>query len=487
MPKKEPSQDPPTPSEKGIQSRFMALLSAQGVDGIGNMLFFLYLAWLDTAVYGAVMYALAAGSLVMKVIQFGLYYPLISDLTAADQAKAPEILNRVNIIKLGLFGPCMFLVLCTGFYRGFSHQTTIALVLICLGFALEALAETFFADFRVRGKQAQEARIKMASSVFSYGYGFVTAAMGFDLVVISLFKIVSAAVRLGFGFASHLRAYPSKLFMHSDWPSVFQVFKSASVFALIEILGIVYNRTNIFFLESYTGVNGVAYYSATFNIVDEISVLASEQFLGWVIFPLLASFWWNDRDKAERLVKSTGVWLMAFAFPIMFFMFAESQLIIGLVYPPEYKDAVWMQQYLVWTIVLSFENNLFAYLMMVAGGVKVLLAFSLVTTIVNLILNSVLVESFGLAGGCLVIILTKLVMMILTFVYCRFRFSFIRERDFIFPIVLAGFSFAVFQFIEPYVTLHPAVLITMGFYFVILWQFGTKFLGPRPRKIGSSI
>jgi O-antigen/teichoic acid export membrane protein len=143
-----------------------------------------------------------------------------------------------------------------------------------------------------------------------------------------------------------------------------------------------------------------------------------------------------------------------------------------------------MQQYLVWTIILSFENNLFAFLMMVAGGVKVLLAFSLVTTIANLILNSVLVESFGLAGGCLVIILTKLVMMTQTFVYCRFRFSFIREKDFIFPIVLAGFSFAVYQFLKPYTTIHPAVLITLGFYFLILWQFGTKFLGPRPRKIG---
>ena len=41
---------------------------------------------------------------------------------------------------------------------------------------------------------------------------------------------------------------------------------SASVtFALIEILGIIYNKTNIFFLESATGIKGVALYGATWN------------------------------------------------------------------------------------------------------------------------------------------------------------------------------------------------------------------------------
>lgn len=479
-----PSQH--TPSEKGILKRFLHLLSAQGVDGVFNTVFFLYLAWLDSAVFGAVNYALAAGIVVMKVIQFGLYYPLVSDLTSADRSQAPEILNRVNIIKLGLFVPCMLGVIGIGLYRGLSQQTTIALILVCLGFSIEALAETFFADFRVRGRQVQEARIKMASSTVSYVYGFLAAVIGFDLVVISLFKIVSGVVRLGFGLGVYLRDYAATWKIRSDWSSVLTVFRSASVFALVEICGIVYNRSNIFFLESYTGVTGVAYFSATYNILDEVSILASEQFLGWVIFPLLASFWLKDRVKAARLVKSTSIWLMVFSFPVMFFLYTESPLIIGLVYPAEYKDAIWMQQYLVWTILLSFESNLFFYLMMVAGGIKVLLAFSVITTIVNLILNVALVESFGLMGGCLVIILSKLVMTVLTFVYCRFRFGFVREGDFIFPILLGGALCFVFWLIEPYVTQHPAVLISLICYFLFLWHFGTRVLGPMPRQIGSS-
>lgn len=474
------------PSEKGIRKRFMSLLSAQGVDGVFNTVFFLYLAWLDSTVYGAIMYSLAAGIVVMKIVQFGLYYPLVSDLSNAPSDEAPAILNRVNIIKLGLFIPCMLVVLVSGFYRGFSHDVTIALVLICLGFSLEALAETFFADFRVRGKQVQEARIKIVSAVISYVYGFVMAALGFDLIVISLFKIISGLVRIGYGLATHLKEYSTRWIFWPEWPAVNSVFKAASVFALIEILGILYNKTNVFFLESYVGLNGVAYYSATYNIIDEISVLASEQFLGWVIFPLLAAFWGKDRSRSGRLVKATGVWLFAFGLPVMFVLHAESPLIIGLVYPSEYKDAVWMQQYLVWTIVLSFENNLFAYLMMVAGKVKILLVFSLVTAVANLMLNVVLVPPFGLLGGCLVIVFTKLLMTVLTYAYCRVKFNFVKETDFLFPLLLGATCFGLFTLLESVISVHPAVLVTVAVYLLALRQYGTRFLGPLPRHVGPS-
>jgi len=480
-------QDKEAPSEQGIRKRFMSLLSAQGVDGVFSTIFFLYLAWLDSSIYGAVMYSLAAGIVVMKVVQFGLYYPLVSDLSNAAPDQAPQILNRVNTIKIGLCIPCVLAVVATGFYRGFSQSTTISLVLICVGFSLEALAETFFADFRVRGRQVEEARIKIASAVVSYLYGFAAAALGFGLVVISLFKIISGAVRIVYGLAAHIREYPSSWIMGPEWPMVWNVFRAASAFALIEILGIIYNKTNVFFIESYTGVNGVAYYSATFNIIDEISVLASEQFLGWVIFPLLAAFWTRDRDRSGRLVKATGLWLFTFGLPIMFLMYAESPLIIGLVYPSEYKDAIWMQQYLIWTIVLSFENNLFAYLMMVAGKVNLLLIFSIITAVANLAFNIALVPSTGLLGGCLVIILTKLLMTILTFYYCRVRFNFISEKEFLFPLILGVTCFAFFSFIEPVVSIHPAVFITLGLYLSMVRAFGPRFLGPLPRHVGPSV
>ncbi len=48
------------------------------------------------------MYAVAAGTVLLKVVQFGLYYPLVPLLGRADEQSKPEILNRANIIRLPL-------------------------------------------------------------------------------------------------------------------------------------------------------------------------------------------------------------------------------------------------------------------------------------------------------------------------------------------------------------------------------------------------
>jgi O-antigen/teichoic acid export membrane protein len=467
---------------KRIISRFIQLLSAQGVEGVTSWGFFLYLARVDETLYGEVMYALAAGSVAMTVIQFGLYYALVPALGSAEREKTPEILNRANVIKLALFVPSMIAVAGVALYRGFSAQMGWIVFLVSLGFGLEALAETFFEEWRVRGLQAREARTRVTSSVLSYGYGAITAALGFNPIFVSLFKLISALVRMGFGIVYYKKDYSARLFMRPQWPAVYYMFRVALVFALIEILGIIYNQTNIFFLESATGVKGVALYSAAWMLVDPISVLASSQLLGWVVFPLLASLWWKNREGVGPLVRRTSQWLMALAFPIMFFLYTESGSLITFIYGKGYVGAAWIPQYLVWTIFLSFESNLFKYVMMVAGAVNLLLGFAAAATVLNFLFNVTLVHQYGLAGACLVIIFTKLVMTLLTYFYCRIKFQFPKETDFLFPVLLAGVSLAIFWLIEPLVTLHPAVAIALGFYFLVLWRLGMSYLGHLPTK-----
>ncbi len=469
-----------TPSEKGLISRFLFVLYGQGVEAIGGMAFFLYLARLDSTIYGEVMYALAAGAVVTKLVQFGLYYPLVRELSAAERDKAPEILYRVNLVKVGLMIAAMTVLCAFLFVRGFSFRMGWVLFFVALGHGLESLSETFFADMRVRGRQATESRIRVVGSTFSYLYGFGTAWLGLDPLLISLFKVISGLARLAGGLVEYLRHYGAHWFINPGLRSLWLVLRAASVFALIEVLGLVFNRTNVLFLESALGIKAVAYYSATYNLIDPVSNLMSQQLLGWVVFPLLATLWWQEREKLAPFLRRSARWLMCTAFPVMFFLHAESRAIIGLIYPSEYSDAIWMQQYLVWTILLSFENNLFSYVMMVIGAARVLLAFAALTTTANLVMCVTLMGPYGLTGACLVIILSKLVMTLLTYGYCQFRLNIFKWGDFVFPVVLALASVVLFCGLQRIVTLQPAILGTMGFYMLILWKIAPGFIGPAP-------
>jgi len=477
-----PSQATPKAKEKSILSRFAHLFSAQVIEGLASAGFIFYLAWLSSSVYGEVMYALAGGSIVLKVVQFGLYYPLVAALGRESDSAKPEIINQVNIIRIVFFVLTMSFLLGFAIYKDFPAEMTLILILVCSGVGLDGFADTFFADLRVRGLQDQEARIRVAGSILGYGFGFALAAAGFHPVFISLFAFISGAVRLSLAIISYKRTYSAGLLLPPNWSNVWLMFRASVTFALIEILGIFYNKTNIFFLESATGMKGVAYYSATWNIVDPCSTLVSEQLLGWVVFPLLASIWWTNRDRAVRLVRSNARWLIILAFPIMFFLHVESDLIIGLIYPAEYADAAWMQKFLAWTILLSFESNLFVYVMMVAGGANTLLLFIVIASLLNMVFNLTLVKPLGLMGGCLVIILTKLIMALLTFLYCQIRFRFFGPRDAVFPLILAAASLTLFFVTKPVIGFHPAVGVTIIFYFLVLRRMGKRFLGPLPAR-----
>lgn len=468
---------------KSILLRFAHLLSAQGVEGIASTLFFLYLAWLDKDFYGEVMLALAAGAILTKVVNFGLYYPQVADLGRADDEEKAAITSRVNIIKGCLLFVSVLALWGVSGYRGYSTQLGWILLVIALGFGIEELADTFFADMRVRGLQKTEARIKILASAGSYGYGLVTALLGFPPVFVALFKLVSGSIRLIPSVIWYAKTYSSKLsVIPSARSPVIATFRTASIFALIQILGTVYNKLNYFFLEQAAGRDGVAVYSATYNIVDPVSILASEQLLGWVVFPVLSVLWWTRRDEVALLVRNTALWLIAIAVPIMFVLHAESGLIIGLLYPSEFAEAASLQTYLVWSILLSFESNLFQYVMVVAGAARTLLLFQAITTAMNLFLNVLLVGPLGPLGACLVLVLTKLTMTMLAFVYCQASFRFFKLSDFVFPIVVSLLAVAAFAITRPLVGQHVAVVVSMIAYGGLLWKLGFRHLGVFPKK-----
>lgn len=471
-----------TSTASRIIGRFAHLLSAQGVEAVLSTILILFLAWLDKEFYGQVNYAIAAGAIAMKIVQWGLYYPQVNELTEGGSESAPEILSKVNIIKLALLIPTMVGIWVFAQYQGLSQSLAFIVFLISLGFGLESVSETFFADLRVRGEQKMEARIKMVSMVVSYGYGIVTAALGFPPILIALFKLISSVVRVVWGFSVCRKAHSSSLFVMPKRGALTLMFMASNIFALIQILGVVYNKTNIFFLEKWTGVEGVATYSATWNLVDPVSVLASEQLLGWVIFPVLSALWWKSREEVAPLVRTTALWLLVISAPIMFFLANESDLLIGLIYPAAYSDAAWMQKYLVVTILLSFESNLFAYVMMVAGAQRLLLAFAAGATVLNLGMNLWLVPAYGLLGGCLVIVGTKAVMAIVSAVYCQQRLRLFRPSDLRFP----AFSICVYVLVYAGLALlmhkTAAGILSTALYVWIVWKFGRESMGRLPRK-----
>lgn len=482
----EEERSPKQTVAKRILTRFAHLLSAQIVDAACQTLFYIYLARVNSEMYGQVMYAIAAASFLFKVVQYGLYYTFVRYLTKQKEDKIPETICQVQAIRAALLVGGTLVVWCFTYYRNLSPTLTSVVLLVGVGHSLEALAETYFAYLRVKGHQRIEARIRITAIILAYGWGVSSVALGLSAVFVGMFRLVSGVVCLSLGLSYYVRFMrPAKVFASPSRAGMWEMFRYSSVFALIEILGVVYNKMNVLFLESATGITGVAYYSAANSLTDGVCILTSEQLLGGVTFPLLAGLWWKSRGEVGPLVRRTSQWLLIVAFPIMHILYMESDFIIGLIYPAEYKDSVWMLQYLIWKIPLSFQNNLFSYLMIVAGGARMLLLIVIVTTLANLIYNLLLVNSFGLAGGCLVLVLTKLTSAVLTFGYVQLKFGYFRARDLTFPLLITAGFMVSFSALQPFLGTHTAGVILFTLYGIVVWKVGPRFLGRFAKQDGT--
>ncbi len=419
----------PEPGSRGaadppprILRKFAYLLSARWIRDAFQAAFFIYLARVSATTYGEFMLALGLGSILVLVSEFGLKLPLVGLLTRKDQDPG-EALGRVSLLNgillvLSLVGVVAFMQ-----WQDYAPPLKKLMLLLAAGAGLEALANTFFVALQVQGRQDLQGKVKALAASLGFGYGLLSLALGAPALVVAAFKLVEALANLAGGAALVLRLSRFRL----KWPSLGRLGSTLSlglVFALIEVSAILYNKANLFFLQRYAGAQGVAQYSATWQMVDGVSTLVSNLLLQSILYPLFVHLWETDRDRVPLLAQDTARWLLAAALPVMFVLFVESDRLIPLVYGGQYQAAVLLQKYLAVTVAFAFLHNLAAFLMISMRLEKLLLAFYLGGLVFNLLWCSLVIPLAPLMGAALAMVLTKGVVALCTVAYCQKRLVF---------------------------------------------------------------
>jgi O-antigen/teichoic acid export membrane protein len=422
-----PRHSTPPPAKLSILSKIAYLLGARWFQEALQTFFFIYLARVSTATYGEFMMALGLGSILLMVAEFGLNLPFVS-LTAGSREKVNEVFSQVLILKavffiLALTGALVFIG-----WQDYAPPLRRLLLLIGAGVALEALASTFFVVMQVEGRQDQEAKIRTAAAALGFGYGLLALFFGAPPLVIAVFKLIDSIIKLMGGAWLLVWQRQFQWF----WPTLRKLkalTRLGLVFAVMEITASIYNKANLFFLQKYGGAEAVGQYSAAWQLVDGFSCLVSGLILQNVLYPMFVRLWNQDRQAVIPLAQNTARWLLILALPLMFFLWAESDRLIPLIYGKSYTQAIWLQQYLVITIIIAFWHNLAVFLLLSMGKEKLLLGFDLLGLMINLLWCSLALPLFPLLGAALAMIITKGAVSILTVTTAQYRLNFLASRD----------------------------------------------------------
>ena len=417
MPPAEVQPSPP-PVKFNILAKIAYLLGARWFQEALQTVFFIYLARVSTSTYGEFMMALGLGSILLMVAEFGLNLPFVG-LVSGSQGKISDVLSQVLVLKAGFFVLALTGALVFTFWQDYSPPLRQLLLVIGSGVALEALASTFFVVLQVEGRQDLEAKIRTAGTALGFGYGLLALFFGAAPLVIAFFKFIDSGIKLMGGVWLLVRRRNFQWL----WPTLRKLRALTHlglIFAIMEITASIYNKANLFFLQKHGGAEAVAQYSAAWQVVDGFSCLVSGLILQNVLYPMFVRLWKKDRAAVVRLAQTTARWLLLLALPLMFLLWVESDRLIPLIYGVNYAQAIWLQQYLVITILIAFWHNLAVFLLLSMGREKLLLGFYLLGLIINLLWCSLVLPSAPLLGAALAMIITKGAVAVLTVSTARY-------------------------------------------------------------------
>ncbi|UJX42115.1 oligosaccharide flippase family protein [Desulfovibrio sp. JY] len=420
-----PQDSPPSPPKVtrpsyGIFNKFAHLAGAQWIHDALHTFFLIYLARLSTSDYGEFMVAFGLASIILFLGEFGLNQPLVASLSKKYSHKG-DILAQYTLLKSLLLVAGWLGVVGFVFWQGYTPGLKNLVMVISAGVGLEAVASSFFVAIRVEGRQDLEGRIKVISGVIGYGYAIGLLTLGAAPHWIALFKVIENVSNLSGGVWMALKKtdFAGLTLKRKSLARTWATAKHGSVFVLMALAAILYNKANLYFLQSNGGPTKVAQYSVTWELVDGVSILVSNLLLRSILYPLFVRLWKNDRSEFKRLANNSVRWLIGISIPVMFVLFIESDRLIGLVYGGAYHDAMWMQKWLAGTIICGFVHNLSAYLMMSQGKQRLLLFIYIGGLAVNLTLCATLIPADPLLGTCLAMLLTKAVVAVTTTSYCQ--------------------------------------------------------------------
>ncbi len=421
------AQSPPPPVKLNILKKIAYLLGARWFQEALQTLFFIYLARVSTSTYGEFMMALGLGSILLMVAEFGLNLPFVG-LASNSQGKISDVLSQVLVLKAGFFVLALTGALVFIYWQDYSPQLRQVLLVIGTGAALEALASTFFVVLQVEGRQDLEAKIRTAGTALGFGYGLVAVFFGAAPLVIAFFKLIDSGIKLVGG----TWLLVGRRNFQWLWPTRRKLRTLAHlglIFAAMEITASIYNKANLFFLQKHGGAEAVAQYSAAWQLVDGFSCLVSGLILQNVLYPVFVRLWNKDRSTVIRLAQDTASWLLIVALPLMFLLWVESDRLIPLIFGVNYAQAIWLQQYLVVTIIIAFWHNLAVFLLLSMGREKLLLSFYLMGLIINLLWCSLVLPAAPLLGAAMAMIITKGAVAGLSVSTAQYRLTFLVTSD----------------------------------------------------------
>jgi O-antigen/teichoic acid export membrane protein len=387
-----------------LAGRFGYVFCAQWGSSLLTGVFLIVLARSGPELYGFFTLAMALGALVNLATDAGLKDYLVP-LLAARRAPVRRILARALLLQTALFLAALAVLALLCPLLDYGPQKSAVILPVAAGMGMYAALQSFFVLCRVRGRQDTEMRVTVPASLAGSLFGIACLLLGAPPPLIACFRLVEssvAAILIGRTLRWRLGGFPAA---PRQWIGE---WRQGLSFTGMAVCALLYNKLNMYVLDSSAGAYALGLYNAPWEVVDGLSVLVSGAFLSKVIFPHLAGLWEKDRPAFRRACAVLGGGLPLFGALLCCALGAAGESLLPLVFGEEYLASAPLLRAQLPCLPAAALHNLAACMLMCMRHFRPLLLAYCSGLVCNIILCWLLIPGGGALGAAWAISGTKI-------------------------------------------------------------------------------
>jgi O-antigen/teichoic acid export membrane protein len=411
--------------KKIILKNFFSLSFSEVISNGLKFVSVIYLARsLGAQGFGKINFATAILAYFMLLVNLGLDTYGIREI-ARDKERMKKYINNILTIKF-LSSVFAFLLVAVFVYFLPKPPETKKLILF-FGFSLFTFSFTI--DWVFMGIQEMKyialahitqnllyvalivSLVKMPAQILSIPFLQVGSALVAILILMTVFvrKYGSFKLDFNFGFWKHILS---------------QAFPMALSIIAIQI----YLNFDTVMLGFMKSEGEVGWYNAAYKV---ISVLLLGGCIYYnTIFPVMSNLYKKSLEKLKHLMQFTLSLMILVIVPMLFLGTLFAAQIIGLIYGDGYQESAVVFQILLWSVAAVLLNGLFGRCLLGCDRQKYHLLCVSAGTLVNLILNFLLIPPLGIKGAAIATVVAETTVLFTFYLGTR-KIVLLAPKDFI--------------------------------------------------------
>lgn len=386
-------------------------------------------------------------------------------------------LHFVSAMIIGL----IFIIFSKGISKNYlgSENYSNLIVLYSIFFIILPLFALLKEIFRGFQKIKYFALANISQSFFLLMFTFLFISLGYGIKSVFIAHILSVIFSLIIFYSIFIK----KVF-HLSNPFSFSLdrslMKKLSVFAfpifLTSLFDIVYGRLDSILLSKFASLSEVGLYNAAYPTVSSAWGILSSViiFLVPIISEISAK---KEYDKIRLAVNTLYKYAFMIVLPITIIVFLFSETILNILFGSEYVAAAFALKILSLGILMQVLIKINNAVFIGSANTKVMMKFLIVGSIVNIILNVVLIPRLGITGAAIALVSSFFVILLISIIALNKQFNLKWDTNLYSKLILSN----IFLFVTLYLVrqnfdglfiVFILLIIIFLIYFGILRLFG---------------